>query len=133
MLAPGLPAVRVEPAREVLLRPEEDHRASGEGDVVPPAPRGDDEVDEQLGAADELAVADLELERLAAVRAARDDGAVGVERAGDPERVPGAVREPDRPSAWTRCGVSTAENGFSIRISVVPGCSTSAWASWRRL
>ena len=57
-------------------------------------PRGDDEVDEQLGAADELAVPNLELERLAAVGALRADRAVHVQRGRDPERVPGAVREP---------------------------------------
>ena len=63
-------------------------------DVVPPGPRGDDEVDEQLGTADENAVTDLELERLAAVGARRADPAVGVQRGRDSERIPGAVREP---------------------------------------
>ena len=82
----------------MLLRPEEDHRASGEGDVVPPAPGRDDEVDEQVGAANELAVAYLELERLTAVGALGPHGAVCVQRGGDPKRVPGAVREPG-PSA----------------------------------
>jgi inner membrane transporter RhtA len=91
---PGLPAVRVEPAREVLLRPEEDHRASGERDVVPPAARRNDEVDEQVAPFHQLAVANLELERLAAVRALGADGAVRVQRPGDTEGVPGAVREP---------------------------------------
>ena len=38
----------------------------------------------------------------------------------------------ERLAASTRCGVSTVENGFSIRISVVPGWSTSACASWSR-
>ena len=36
----------------MLLRPEEDHRASGEADVVPPATGGYDEVDEELGTAE---------------------------------------------------------------------------------
>lgn len=49
---------------------------------------------EQVGAADELAVAHLQLDELAAVRAGRLDAPVRVQRGGDPERVPGAVREP---------------------------------------
>ena len=107
----------------VLLRPEEDHRASGEADVVPPAAGGHDEVDEQLGAADELAVAHLELERLAAVRArATRSRPSACSAAGMPSASQAQFANHERPPASTRCGVSTAENGFSIRISVPSGC-----------
>ena len=43
----GLP--RAEPAGDVLLRPEEIHRASGEDDVVPPLRRRDEAVEEPGG------------------------------------------------------------------------------------
>lgn len=41
------PFAAVEPALDVLLRPEEVHRASGEGDVVPPVRGGDEAVKEE--------------------------------------------------------------------------------------
>ena len=60
-VAPGS-LVRGEPALEVLLRPEEDHRASREADVVPPPARGHENVAQEVGAPDELAVAYDEFE-----------------------------------------------------------------------
>ncbi len=90
-------------------------------------------MDEQVGAVDELPVANLELERLAAVRARGADTTPSVcSAAGIPSASQAQFANQERPPASTRCGVSTAENGFSIRISVVPGWSTSAWLSWRR-
>ena len=90
-------------------------------------------MDEQLGAADEPAVPDLELERLAAVRALGSTEPSPCRAAGIPSASHAQLANHERPPAPTRCGVSTAENGFSIRISFVPGWRTSAWASWRRL
>src|SRR5438045_1203553 len=84
---PGRMAGRLEPARHVLLRPEELHRASGEADVVPPAPGGDNDVEDELDRR-RAAGADVHLDRLAAVRARRRDVSVDVQRRGDPERVP---------------------------------------------
>ncbi len=89
-------------------------------------------MDEQLGAANEIAIHHLELERLGTVGTARLDPAVRVQRGRNPERVPGAVPNQERPPHSTRCGVSTAENGFSILILWAPGSSTSACASWSR-
>ena len=92
----------------------------------------DDEVDEQLGAADELAVAHLQLQRLAAVRALGAHRAVRVQGGRDPEPVPGAVREPRAAAGRDPVGRLDGRDGFSIRISVVPASRTSVWASWRR-
>src|SRR5919106_3247410 len=89
-----VPAVRGEPALEVPLRPEEDRRASGEADVVPPPPRRNEEVHEQIRALDELAVLDAQRQRLPAARALRRDLAVAMQRAGDAERVPGTRAVP---------------------------------------
>ena len=36
------------------------------------------------------------------------------------------------PPATTRCAVGAKQNGLAIQMSVVPGCRTSACASWRR-
>src|SRR5579862_1011716 len=83
-----------EPAHDVLFRPEEVHRRSGEDDVVPPSRRGHLDVEEErlvVGSA----VSQLVGERLAAVGAGRLDPPVLVQRRADPERVPGAV--PGRP------------------------------------
>src|SRR5207248_2609954 len=78
-----------EPALDVLLRPEEIHRASGEDDVVPPARRGNQAVEEHIVAV-LPAPSDLDLDRRAAVRAGRLDPPVGTQGRADPERVPGA-------------------------------------------
>ena len=94
-VAPGSQPFAVEPALEVLLRPEEDHRASGEADVVPPAACGNENVAQEVGAPDELAVTYDELERIPAARALRRDLPVRVERARNPERVPAARPGPD--------------------------------------
>src|SRR5207237_6474830 len=79
-----------EPAGDVLLRPEEVHRASGEDDVVPPVRRGDEAMEEQRVVVG-LLVADVDGHRLAAVGARRLDPAVDVQRGADAERVPRAV------------------------------------------
>src|SRR5437016_10647754 len=86
-----------EPAGDVLLRPEEIHRASGEDDVVPPVRRGDEAVEEERLVVRAL-VAHLDDDRLAAVRARSLDPAVRVECRADAERVPGAVAVPPAPA-----------------------------------
>src|SRR6478672_11872316 len=84
---------RAEPACDVLLRPEEVHRASGEHDVVPPAGSRDEAVEEEIRAVGAL-VRDADRIGLAAVRARRLDTAVDTERAENAEGIPGAVRIP---------------------------------------
>ena len=82
-----------EPALDVILRPEEVHRASGEDDVVPPARGGDEAVeDEALVVGPHVAnlelIASPQSGHEVSIRpsAPRDDA--------DPERIPGAVRKP---------------------------------------
>ena len=87
---------------------------------------------EQLGAPDELAVADLELERSPQSGQADSIAPSACSAAGIPSASQAQFANQERRPASTRCGVSTAENGFSIRISVPPGSSTSACASCRR-
>ena len=60
------PVAIAEPALNVLLRPEEIHRASGEHDVVPPVRGGDQAVKEQALIGRAL-LAHVDRERLAAV------------------------------------------------------------------
>src|SRR5262249_42201853 len=69
-----------EPTRDVLLRPEEVHRASREDDVVPPVRRGDDAVEEQVWTTCRP-IADFDHIRLAAVGAGGLDSPVCAERA----------------------------------------------------
>ena len=70
--------------------------------------RRDDEVDEQLGAADELTVAHLELEPLAAVGAGGLDAPSSCSAAGIPSASHAQFAYQCRPPECTRCGVSTA-------------------------
>src|SRR5438094_8898678 len=66
----GARLARAEPAGDVLFRPEEVHRRSGEDDVVPPVPRRDEDLEEERLVA-RVTVPDLEGKRLAAVGARR--------------------------------------------------------------
>jgi hypothetical protein len=84
---------RAEPARDVLLRPEEIHRTSGEDDVVPPARRRDETVEEEVGPLDP-ATRDLHGVRLATVGTGRLDATIDFQGAADTERVPGTVGVP---------------------------------------
>src|SRR6266446_1443377 len=72
-----------QPARDVLFRPEEIHRASGEADVAPPVRRRNEAVEEQLAGP----VA-LDGECLAAVGAGGLDAPLDSERRADAEGVP---------------------------------------------
>ena len=63
-------------------------------DVVPPPARGNEHMAEEVCARDQLAFADDELEAVATARALGFDVPVGVERPGDPERVPAARSGP---------------------------------------
>src|SRR5712692_2905088 len=92
----GLVAVLLEPAGGVLIRPEEVHRASGEDDVVPPVLGGYEDVDGVV-VGDRPLPDDVELDRLAAVGAARRDVPLDAERGADAEGVPRAVRVPPAP------------------------------------
>lgn len=82
-----------EPALDVLLRPEEVHRASGEDDVIPPVRGGDEAVEEKAFVIGPV-VADFDADLLAAVRTKRLNMAVGLEDDADPEGIPRAVRVP---------------------------------------
>ena len=99
IVAPGLPPA--EPAGDVLFRPEEVHRASGEDDVVPPVRRRDEDVEEERLVVQAL-VANLDGDRLAAVGAGRLDPAVDMERGADAERVPRTVAVPPAAARLTR-------------------------------
>src|SRR5439155_23893939 len=74
---------RLAPVLEMLFIPEEQHRASGEADVVPPVMRRNGEVNDTF-AAYQPAVAHLERQRFAAVYRKRADARVDAERGGDP-------------------------------------------------
>ena len=92
-----LPTVGLEPAVQMLLRPEEDHRASSEADVVPPPARRDEDVTEEVSSHDHNRIADRELEAVAATCALGRDIAVGMKRARNPQRVPAARPRPRPP------------------------------------
>ena len=80
---------RSAPAVDVLFRPEDEHRRSGERDVVPPLGGRHAEVDDAL-ASSQLTVSDIEDYLLIAVAAPSGDGGVGVKRRRDAERIPNA-------------------------------------------
>src|SRR5438552_3459752 len=101
-----------EPALDVLLRPEEVHRASGEDDVVPPV-RGGHEAVEQEAFVVRLLAAHLNGDRLAAVGTGGLDAAVDVQRGADPEGVPGAVAVPR--AAGRLHAVGRRDGGEGIR------------------
>ena len=84
---------RAEPAFDVLLRPEEIHRTSGEDNVVPPVRGRDETVEEKVGTVDR-STRDFHGVRLAAVGTGRLDATVDIERAENAESVPGAVGVP---------------------------------------
>src|SRR5205085_7835321 len=90
---PGFVALLLEPSSYVLLRPEEMHRASGEDDVVPPV-RGRHDNVEDVFVGEGPFVADVDLDRLAAVGTGAGDMAVDMECRRDAEGVPGAVSIP---------------------------------------
>jgi len=79
-----------EPSCDVLFRPEEIHRASGEDDVVPPVRGRDEAVEEELGVID-LAIGHLHGVRLPAVRTRKLDTTVDVEGIPSAIRIPPAV------------------------------------------
>jgi hypothetical protein len=83
---------RAAPAIDVLFRPEEEHGASGVGEVVPPVSRGHREV-RDAGRRHGGVVLDTERHRLPAASAARPDGGIRVERGRDAVCVPDAVGE----------------------------------------
>src|SRR5689334_9938024 len=84
-------SVRLAPLARPLFRPEEEHLASGEDDVVPPARRRDDAVEEPVARLGTVA-RDLQAKGLHRLLAARLDDGLLVERRRDAEGVPGAVR-----------------------------------------
>jgi hypothetical protein len=90
---PGSGRTTREQAIDVLLRPEEVHRASRKDDVFPPV-RGGNEAVEHEALVVRTFAAHLDHDRVGAVRAARLDATVDAERRADPERVPGAVGVP---------------------------------------
>src|SRR5437867_7998854 len=65
-----------EPSFDVLLRPEEVHRASRERDVVPPPGRGNEAMEEQPLVVGPV-VSNLDHDRIAAVGTGRLDSAIG--------------------------------------------------------
>ena len=121
-----------EPALDVLFRPEEVHRPSGEDDVVPPA-RGRDEAVEDEALVVGTSVADLDLDR---ARRSRGSSSRSARRCWSAAQMPNASHAQfayhRRPSASTTCGVGTPENGFAIRSASVIGSSTIACASCSR-
>jgi Zinc-binding dehydrogenase len=92
-----------EPPFDVLLRPEEVHRASGEDDVVPPV-RGGDQAMEQQAVVGGPAVAHFERDWLGTIGARRLDLTVYVQSCTDPERVPCAVAVPRASSSLDTVG-----------------------------
>src|SRR5262245_22696072 len=78
------------PRGDVLFRPEEEHSASGEDDVVPPPCRGNGAVEEP-GARLRPLARHLEQERLHRVLAPRAHQRGLAKRRRDAQRVPGAV------------------------------------------
>ncbi len=96
-----------EPGDDVVFRPEEQHRPSGEPDVLPPRDRRDEDVEHEILIVG-TAVPHLDLEWRVAVGALGADDAVDVESRSDAERVPGAIRVPRCPSRfhakWRRLG-----------------------------
>src|SRR2546423_5383266 len=82
-----------EPAIDVLFRPKETHRASGEDRVVPPAGRWDQAMKDGVGRPRTF-LSDVDSNRFVAIRACSLDRAVDSERRTDAEGVPGAVAVP---------------------------------------
>src|SRR5207249_4795015 len=88
-------SARIAPVTGVLFRPEEEHRRSGEDDVLPPLARGQGELhDDAVERADRIAREPYFEGNAAHVGAVAEDDAVGPKRRGDAERVPGAERRP---------------------------------------
>src|SRR5205085_5904591 len=81
------------PPIDVLFRPEEIHRASGEDDVLPPPSGGDQAVKQEALVVDLLAT-NLECDPLTAVRTRRLDAAIRVQSGTDADCIPRAVPIP---------------------------------------
>jgi hypothetical protein len=118
----------------VLFRTEEIHRASGEDDVVPPVGGGNCYVEDVL-VGDRALAADVDRDRVAAIRAGARDVAVDMERGRDPEGVPGAVSIPGAAVSpdSVRRGLP---DRLAIQISVPSGAeliACSSWSQWRPL
>src|SRR4026207_1784692 len=77
------------PPLDMLFRPEEEHGASGKGDVIPPMMGRDGEVDDPF-AAPQRALPNLEPQGLAAVSAGRGDDRVLPQGRRNAQRVPDA-------------------------------------------
>ena len=75
------------PAINVLFGTEDEHRASGEANVVPPMVRGNSEVNDSLAAL-QLPGCDLQQHRLATVATSRSDDGVRAQRRHNAERIP---------------------------------------------
>src|SRR5439155_14048889 len=85
-------ALHLAPRAHHLLRPEEEHAASGEDDVVPPVRSRHSAVEDPVGALG-ARVSDLQTERCHRLLAPALDEGLLAERGGNAERIPGAVRE----------------------------------------
>src|SRR5262245_3847068 len=81
------------PGRDVVFRPEEEHRRSGEADVTPPLTSGYCKVDDPLGVC-EASVSRRDKQRLPGVRASGGYQSVGGNQGQDGERIPNAVAPP---------------------------------------
>src|SRR2546423_15655755 len=88
---PGI--ARPEPSFDVLFRPEEIHRASGEDDVVPPARGGNQGMEKQTLVINALFV-NLDRDRLSTVWARRFDPTIRLQGSTDANCVPRAVAVP---------------------------------------
>ena len=81
------------PSHDVVFRPEEEHRRSGEADVAPPVTSGHCEVNDPLGVC-ESSSRDREEQRLSGVRASGGHGAVSADQGQYREGIPDAVPPP---------------------------------------
>src|SRR5882762_3126091 len=84
--------MRRAPRPNPFFRPEEEHGASREYDVVPPPGRRHETVEEPVGRLGPLET-HLEMKRVTGLLAARTNLTRPMQRRGDPKGIPGAVGE----------------------------------------